>query len=419
MEAVSLLGWTATALVAVVLVTVLVLVARRARGTTVLGVRVVVWTVVATAATALVLHGSGLVPTDIPRWFYGVAVLPFVGPALAATAWRNLAPLARGMGVVCLPLGLLASVLVVNQHYEYWPTVGALLGHDHVDQLVNAEQLAAMLNHSAPVDPTHGVLVDVAIPGAVSGFHARPARIWLPPGYLADPDRPRPVVELIGGTPSWTSDWTRSASVDRAADRLAGEHGGEAPVLVMVDANGSAFGDTECVDGPRGNAETYLTVDVPTYLRSHFQATLDRAGWGVAGYSEGGTCAVTLALRHRDVYAAFVDLAGDAHPSVGGHHHTVRALFGGSESAFVAHDPKALLAASTYPDLAGWFGWGRADGEPRHDTAELAGLARTAGIDVEEQTCRGGHDFGFVTSAFGRALPWLSDHLATSTVSPA
>ena len=411
MEGISLLGWQAATIVVAFLAVVLVALLWRARATRALGVRVVVWSVVGTSALALVVHGSGLVPTDIPRWFYVVALLPFVGPALALAGWPALRPLARTVALVCLPLGLLASVLVVNQHYEYWPTVGAMLGHDHSDPLVDAAHLTAMLRGPGAGDLTHGLLVDLAIPGTVSGFHARTARLWLPPAYLAEPDRRRPVVEFIGGTPGWTSDWTRSARLDRAADRLAADHGGEAPLLLMVDANGSAFGDTECVDGPRGNAETYLTVDVPAYLRSHFHVDADRSGWGVAGYSEGGTCALTLALRHHDQYSAFVDLAGDAHPTVGGHHHTVQALFRGSEDGYAAHDPGQLLAASTHPDLAGWFGWGRADGRPRHDTVALAAAARASGVAVEEQACRGGHDFGFVTSALGQALPWISDRL--------
>ncbi len=235
--------------------------------------------------------------------------------------------------------------------------------------------------------------------------------MWLPPGFLADPGRPRPVIEMIGGTPSWTSDWTRSARIDTTADALAGSHGGEAPILVMVDANGTAFGDTECV----GGSETYLTTDVPTFMEAHFGVPDDRRSWAVAGYSEGGTCAVTLALRHPDRYSAFADLAGDSHPDVGGHHHTVHALFGGSEAEFAAHDPATLLADGAYPELAGWFGCGHRDGAPRRATGALADAARRAGMTVQQFTGPGGHDFGFVTRALAEALPWLDERLVAPT----
>jgi S-formylglutathione hydrolase FrmB len=215
------------------------------------------------------------------------------------------------------------------------------------------------------------------------------------------------VIELIGGTPSWTSDWTRSANLDGIADRFAASNGGEAPLIVMVDANGDAFGDTECV----GKAETYLSTDVPNFMVSHFGAPSDRSAWGIGGYSEGGTCAVTLALRHPDRFAAFADLAGDSHPDVGGHRRTVRKLFGGSEAEFSAHDPSSLLGRGTYPQLAGWFGSGRSDGSPRHETAQLATEARSSGMTVQEYSGPGGHDYGFVATAMGQALPWLAGQL--------
>lgn len=411
---ISLVAWPSVAVVVGLLAVVLTALAARARGRSrFLVTRTLVWALVATAGVALALHATGLVPLDIPRWFYAVAVLPFVGPALAVSAGRSLRAPARLLAVACLPLGLLASVVVVNEHYRYWPTVGALLGRDHSDPMLDSATVLRLAgadpaDATAPGGPSpQGRLVDLPIPAPSSGFHARSARLWLPPGFLTDPDRPRPVVELLGGTPSWTSDWTRAAAIDTTADRLAAAHGGEAPILVMVDPNGSAFGDTECV----GASERYLTEDVPAFLESHFAVATTRTGWAIAGYSEGGTCAVTLALRHPDRYSAFADLAGDAHPDVGGHSHTVRALFGGSEAAYAAHDPDTLLTTKRYPDLAGWFGVGRGDGSPRRATLRLATEARGAGIEVEEYAGSGGHDFGFVGRALAAALPWLDDHL--------
>jgi len=416
---ISLVAWPTLAVACGVFALALTVVVRAARrGTRLLALRTALWAAVATSGLALAVHASGLVPLDIPRWFYAIAVLPFLGPALAVAGGRALRVPGKALAVACLPLGLVVSVAVVNQHYQYWPTLAALLGKDHSDPLLDAST-ALRLAHADPVsDPfgtsTHiagstgrGRLVDISIPGTISGFHARTARVWLPPGFLTDPDRPRPVIELIGGTPSWTSDWTRSARLDTIADQVAAAHGGEAPVLVMVDANGTAFGDTECV----GRAESYLTTDVPAFMEAHFSVPAARGAWAIAGYSEGGTCAVTLALRHPDRFAAFADLAGDSHPDVGGHRRTVRALFGGSEAAFAEHDPVALLAHGSYPELAGWFASGRSDGSPRRATARLADEARSTGMTVQEFSCTGGHDFGFVTKAVAQALPWLNDQL--------
>ena len=61
----------------------------------------------------------------------------------------------------------------------------------------------------------------------------------------------------------------------------------------QISVHGSFLSDTECVDGPRGNAETYLTVDVPRFAAARLGAERRPATWGIAGFSEGGTCAVT------------------------------------------------------------------------------------------------------------------------------
>jgi S-formylglutathione hydrolase FrmB len=428
---ISLVTWPAVAIVAGVFIGAIVLLVRAARrGTWLLSVRSAVWALIGVTGLALVLHGSGLIPLDIPRWLYGLALLPFIGPGVAVAGWKALRAPSRALAVASLPLGLLVALLVFNQHYQYWPTVGALLGKDHSDPMIDAptalrlasstDAVAALRSISVATpatlsNPASGRLVDISIPGTVSGFKARSARVWLPPKFLTDPDRPRPVIELIGGTPSWTSDWTRSANLDGIADTFAAANGGEAPLIVMVDANGDAFGDTECV----GKAEAYLATDVPNFMIANFGAPADRAAWGVGGYSEGGTCAVTLALRHSDRFAAFADLAGDSHPDVGGHHTTVRKLFGGSEAEFAAHDPATLLSQGSYPQLAGWFGSGRADGSPRRCTTQLAAEARTAGVTVQEYSGPGGHDYGFVATAMGQALPWLAGqlHVPSSTTS--
>jgi S-formylglutathione hydrolase FrmB len=422
---ISLVTWPAMAVVTgafLAVVALLVQIARR--GTWLLSVRTILWTVLGTSGLALVLHASGLIPLDIPRWLYVIALLPFIGPAIGVAGWRSLHTPSCALAALCIPLGLLVALLIFNQHYQYWPTVGALLGKDHTDPMIDAptalrlaasdEPLTTALPVSArstTVAPTRGRLVDISIPGTVSGFRARAARVWLPPAFLTDPDRPRPVIELIGGTPSWTSDWTRSANLDTIADTFAAANGGEAPLIVMVDANGDAFGDTECV----GKAETYLSTDVPNFMVAHFGAPADRAAWGVGGYSEGGTCAVTLALRHSDQFAAFADLAGDSHPDVGGHHRTVHKLFGGSEADFAAHDPATLLSQRPYPQLAGWFGSGHSDGSPRRHTTQLAAAARADGMAVQEYSGPGGHDYGFVGKAMEQALPWLSQQLHVPT----
>src|SRR3954469_13377515 len=87
-----------------------------------------------------------------------------------------------------------------------------------------------------------------------------------------------PVLMLISGTPGVPFDWLRGGGALALANAWAISHGGDAPIMVLPDANGSSWGDTECVDGPRGRAETYLTVDVPAFLRARFDAARGLSG---------------------------------------------------------------------------------------------------------------------------------------------
>ncbi len=64
---------------------------------------------------------------------------------------------------------------------------------------------------------------------------------------------------MIGGEFNTPGDWIRVGNAVQIADSYAAAHGGVAPVLVFADAGGTFNNDTECVDGPRGNAASHLT----------------------------------------------------------------------------------------------------------------------------------------------------------------
>jgi hypothetical protein len=94
---------------------------------------------------------------------------------------------------------------------------------------------------------------------------------------------------LLHGSPGSPTDWTRAGEANLTADRYAAAHDGFAPILVMPDVNGAGWmRDSKCVNGPEGNAETYLTTDVRRAVVHSFDALAGGASWAVAGLSEGG-----------------------------------------------------------------------------------------------------------------------------------
>ena len=94
----------------------------------------------------------------------------------------------------------------------------------------------------------------------------------------------------------------------------------------------------------------------------------------------------------------------------------MRALFGGSEADFAAHDPASAAGPAGLPAARRLVRLGHGDGSPRRDTTRLAAEARSAGVTVQEFSGPGGHDFGFVGHALADALPWLDDHLQVPPV---
>jgi S-formylglutathione hydrolase FrmB len=301
------------------------------------------------------------------------------------------------------------------QHYQYYPTLASAFGQEAQHEVnvaaLDAAQREYRRTHRLP---DHGFTLNLPLPGKASGFPARSAYVWLPPVWVADPTPRLPVIELLAGTPSDPSDWTRAGFADQTAETFALEHHGQAPILVMPDLNGSGSGDTECVNSQFGNAETYLTVDVPAFVRKMFHADPNDDSFAIAGLSEGGMCALMLTLRHPKLYPAFADFSGLTSPTlldVVDRAATIRVLFDGSVSEYDAHDPLHLLRIGRYPDTGGWFDVGLSDLEPLEAQRTLVPLVRSAGISTCATERPGGHDYDFWSEAFRRALPWLSSRL--------
>ena len=362
--------------------------------------------------TALLVDGVSLIPYQFPNSYYLWVGLVLLSVVVGIIGWRRFHNWRRVISVLSVLLTTAMAFTLINQEYDYYPTVGSVLGKNAAHQVSQQE---LQRQRASGTDPTHGYTISVRIPGPVSGFKARNAFVWLPPEWIANPQARLPVIELIAGVPSEPSDWTRAGFADQTASAFARAHNGVAPILVMPDATGSTDGDTECVNSSRGQAETYLTVDVPAYVRATFGAKTKPDSFAVAGLSAGGTCAIMLALRHPELYRAFGDYSGLTSPTLGetvDPPATVADLFGGSQAAYDAHDPLTLLSTNRYPHAAGWFEVGSADAQFTASQRAIVPLARKAGVDTcALEISGGGHDFAVWSKAFADSLPWLSYQL--------
>lgn len=389
------------------------------------------WIVVAAGAlvAALIVVWGLDVPSrfgsTFPRSFVVWGALPLFALGAAVWQWRQVAWWRRAVALVAMPALASFGLLQINAHYRYLPTVGDLLGTPMPGQ-VDARQIDGPSSQRAKsarwVATTAarrgGVVTEIDIPAPVSHFHHRAAYVWLPQAYFSSPRPHLPVLMLISGTPGTPGDWLRAGGALNVANRSAVAHHGDAPMMVLPDANGSALGDSECVDGPRGRAETYLTVDVPAFVHAHFGASTDPHQWAIAGLSEGGTCALELAARHPDRFATFADFSGDAAPTLGSQGVTERSLYGGSWRERIAHDPTTWFAIDAAADVEGFVAVGSNDHGYVATELRLVDLAQRDHLRVRlDVIAGGGHNFRTWAHALRDAYPWIVERLQTPPTS--
>ncbi|MGW4097915.1 alpha/beta hydrolase-fold protein [Mycobacterium sp. NPDC004974] len=396
-----------------------------------------IWLPLAAAVGGILVVGTnwyidseGLAGNPAPRSLWVWIALTGVAVVVLLAGWRGSRWWRRGTAVMAVPMTLLCTALALNLWVGYFPWVQTAWNQltagplpDQTDQVT----VAAMQRQGTI--PAKGSVVPVEIPNTASGFRHRGEYVYLPPAWFATNPAPQlPTVMMIGGEFNTPADWMRAGNVIKTMDDFAATHHGYAPVLVFADPGGTFNNDTECVNGKRGNSADHLTKDVVPYMSNHYGVNPAAAGWGIVGWSMGGTCAVDLAVMHPELFSAFVDIAGDIGPNSGTKAQTIDRLFGGNAAAWDAFDPStAINRHGQYEQTAGWFDVndtstagkpaGRANDQAKAANA-LCALGSKHGIACAVVTQQGTHDWPFASHAFSAALPWLAGVIGTPQVTP-
>ncbi len=388
---------------------------------------------------------------DLPNDFW-MMLLPFsisfcLAAAVVVEPWFSKTPKARKRKkrpakqmiiirfTVAGGLALCSIIFVLalaNNYYKFYPTFYSIFGDDQSllntgGNQVDLQYAKTSGRHQQSIErslthlskQTAGRVFSVQIPGNVSGFQSRTAWVYEPAIARSNVKISLPVLVLLGGVPGSVTEWLVGGGVRQTLDNFAKSHDGITPMVFMVDDTGSVDNDTECVDSPRGNIETYLTDDVPNYIRTHYNVLASPNNWAIGGLSMGGTCGITLAIRHPGIYHYFLDFGGDIGPSIGSESQTIALLFGGSKSAWAAHQPKLLLQAKSarglYAGMGGFFTVGHGDAlATRAAVEQLYRLSGHDGMDVAYETLNGEHTFSVWSQSFKDSLPWLSNRLGAT-----
>jgi enterochelin esterase-like enzyme len=381
----------------------------------------------------LLIYVFSTLPETLPRevlvWFVAAVFALFLGalrlwklrrPAQSGSAqgrpaWRKrAAATAATLGVI-----LLAAVQI-NAYFGLNHTVSDVMG----TAVARIQPLEAELQRqpAAPA-PTalsswrspeglaaDGVLRKAVIPGTASGFSSREAYIYLPPAYQATPRPALPVLVLFAGQPGSPSDWLTGGALRSRMDRFAQDHAGVAPVVVVVDPNGTASANTLCMDSHIANADTFLALDVPRWIQQTLDVDPDHRQWATGGFSFGATCALQMGTRHPDIYASVLAFSSEREPALAKERQkTIDAAFGGDVEAFDKQTPLSIMQETRFEGHAIYFGAGSRDPEFLVYMDELAGAARRAGFSVQAQpVANTGHSW----EAASKGLPAALDFMA-------
>ncbi|MGW6934086.1 alpha/beta hydrolase [Lentzea sp. NPDC054927] len=342
-----------------------------------------------------------------------------VALTLAAVRLRSGRWIGRVFGVL-LALGVVTSAITAtNAYFGLYPTARAVLDVFRNDR-VNLDEVAKPSSDVIEVPsgqklvdvwrkpsdlPDRGTVSEAEIPGAMT---ARPAWIYLPPAYTAKPRPKLPVIVLMAGQPSLPRDWFDGGRLTENMDAFARQHDGLAPIVVVVDQLGSMTANPLCLDSKLGKSETYLGRDVPAWIKHRLTVDERRESWTIAGLSQGGTCALQLAVRAPDVYGNFIDLSGQREPTLGTRADTVKAAFDGDEAAFKRVNPLDVLAREKFPKTAGVIVAGKNDATYHPAALEVLEACRRAGMDVLWKELPGAHDWHVWRPGFYDSLPWLA-----------
>ncbi|MCT9820909.1 alpha/beta hydrolase-fold protein [Microbacterium sp. W1N] len=365
---------------------------------------------------------GGLIATAV--WVYANVSLVFGDPLpLAALAWAGAALAASGfalgglvgarvwrriVSILAVPVFLFTAMLGINDWYDLNPTLGSIFGISGLNELdlpdgastaaAPAPDAQIYQTWQAPAGmPAKGTRGTQKIPATASGFDARDAGIYLPPAALGADAPALPLVIMMMGQPG-NPDPTAIGDV---LDEFAAQHDGLAPIVIVADQLGQdgadpAGNDPACADSQGfGNARTYITTDVVAWAKQNLHIIDDPRYWVIAGYSNGGGCAITYGAAFPEKWKNILDVSGEEFPGSERVDQTLATVYGGDQSAFEASKPVTIMQkapAGAYRGMTAVFTAGSDDPGFSAASVKLADQAKAVGMTVTQYEVPGaGH----------------------------
>lgn len=369
----------------------------------------------------------GLTSDEVLALAVTVAVLLFLGtvrywPRLAARSRRavlgRIAVLLATQVMVLAALGL--AVNKESRFYASWSDLfgqvrepGVVVDHDaaggaHGPVRVLGERSVDVPGGSRP--EVGGQIQQVRVDGAESGISS-PASVYLPPEYFrpGNGDRTFPAAVVITGYPGTAENLITTLHYPQTVHELAREGRMQPMVLVMLRPTVALPRDTECVDVPHGpQTETFFAEDLPSAISAHYRVGTEPRNWGVIGNSTGGYCALKIATKHADRFAAGAGLSASYKAPIDD---TTGDLFQGDEEAERRADLFWLLRNEPPPPVS-LLATSSKQGEGNYaDTLKFVDAVRAPTRVSTILLDSGGHNFHTWRREIPAAMEWLSGRL--------
>ncbi|MFJ5955690.1 alpha/beta hydrolase [Paenarthrobacter sp. NPDC092416] len=329
-------------------------------------------------------------------WFW--VITGFAGLGLASVSFSHSPRWRKAVAAVSIPVFLLVTALGVNSEFGLNNTLGSAFGisTEGAIQLNKPDPQTSIpagplwQNWNPPANmPAKGETGTQVIPATVSGFNARPAGIYLPPAALTDNPPKLPLFVLLMGQPGLPDPQYVSA----ALDEFAAKNNGLAPIAIVADQIGPDENDTLCLDTAKyGNVEKYINVDVVNWAKANLNILPDRDHWTIAGYSNGGQCAISFAVKYPKMWGNVVDISGEEYPGAEEPAQNLQDIFGGNQAAYDAQKPINIMKGKQFPNTTAVFTVGSDDVTYVAAAKAVSAAARSAGMSVTYyEVPNGGH----------------------------
>jgi S-formylglutathione hydrolase FrmB len=136
----------------------------------------------------------------------------------------------------------------------------------------------------------------------------RPVSIYLPPSYDTSPGKRYPVVYLLHGVgdsdETWTSGTESLGNIQSVMDEGIRQGKFGEMIVVMPSEQRAIGGGSYYVNSSvTGNWEDFTTQELVTFVDSNYRTIAQSESRGIAGHSMGGYGAITLGMKHPDLYS--------------------------------------------------------------------------------------------------------------------